>query len=323
MAGSSVEDSVNRRDGHVAVEHKGRVLVLGGDSEEAGFWSTEEILIYNSLTQKWTSRRTTGNRPIEFVYVAATVMDDTMYVVDLDTSIWSLDLDTYSWGQLEPIGIGPLRYKGSFYFIFTDIFILIRCDINAVCWTYGDKVFLFGGTGPAPTATHKGMLDTLFEFCGDPSNPGCGWSNQLVVYNSLSNRWEWPKYSGQAPSPRSGHSVSVVGNMAYVFGGWGGDTGKNDLHCLDLVSMKWSLVVPDTVAVDVPLRRFGQTMTPIHTGSEEGLLLYGGRDSITTVLGDCWWMDLHQHPHSWVRCSHLELGPRSDHAAVVLDSQVS
>ena len=74
---------------------------------------------------------------------------------------------------------------------------------------------------------------------------------------------------------------------------------------------------------DSHLDRFGQTMTPIHTGSEEGLLLYGGRDSITTVLGDCWWMDLHQHPHSWVRCSHLELGPRSDHAAVVLDSQVS
>ena len=98
-------------------------------------------------------------------------------------------------------------------------------------------------------------------------NPGWGWSNQLVVYNSLSNRWEWPKYSGQAPSPRAGHSVSVVGNKAYVFGGEG-DTGwMNDLHCLDLVSMRWSLVVPDTVAVDVPVGRFLQTMTPIHTGS--------------------------------------------------------
>ena len=150
-------------------------------------------------------------------------------------------------------------------------------------------------------------MGTLFEFY--EHNPGWGWSNQLVVYNSLSNRWEWPKYSGQAPSPRAGHSVSVVGNKAYVFGGEG-DTGwMNDLHCLDLVSMRWSLVVPDTVAVDVPVGRSWQTMTPIHTGREEGLLIYGGYDSNNTTLGDCWRMDLHQHPHSWVRCSHLELGP--------------
>ena len=113
------------------------------------------------------------------------------------------------------------------------------------------------------------------------------------MFNSVSNRWEWPKYSGQAPSPRANHSVSVVGNKAYVFGGEG-DTGlMNDLHCLDLVSMKWSLVMPNTEAVDVPVGRWGQTMTPIHTGREEGLLLYGGVDSNTTVLGDCWRMDLH------------------------------
>ena len=116
--------------------------------------------------------------------------------------------------------------------------------------------------------------------------------------------------------------MSVVGNKAYVFGGRHHDTWLNDLHCLDLVSMKWSLVVPDTVAVDVPVGRSWQTMTPIHTGREEGLLIYGGYDSNNTTLGDCWRMDLHQHPHSWVRCSHLELGPREDHAAVVLDNQV-
>merc|ERR1719318_521159 len=63
-------------------------------------------------------------------------------------------------------------------------------------------------------------------------------------------------------------------------------------------------------------------MTPIHTGREEALLIYGGYGSNNTALGDCWRMDLHQHPHSWVRCSHLELGPRCGHQAVVLDNQV-
>ena len=40
------------------------------------------------------------------------------------------------------------------------------------------------------------------------------------------------------------------------------------------------------------------------------------------VLGDCWRMDLGQQPRSWVRCPHLELGPRGFHASVALDHQV-
>ena len=31
-------------------------------------------------------------------------------------------------------------------------------------------------------------------------------------------------------------------------------------------------------------------------------------------------MDLTQQPYTWIRCSHLELGPRLYHAAVELDS---
>jgi len=362
-----VEDNVNKRAGHVAVGHKGRALVWGGYMENQmdndQYWSSGEILIYNSLTQKWTSRRTTGDIPSKCSGAAATVMDDTMYVVagfhkivvslkslregrlkemsgaaqessdhasdssdedddddddssghmvssvEISNSIWSLDLNTYSWKKLEPVGVPPLR-----------------CDKTA-CWTYGDKVFLFGGFGPPPAASQVDKLGTLFEFCEDPTtNSGFGsytrgWSNQLVVYNSVSNRWEWPNCTGQAPSPRAAHSVSVVGNMAYVFGGRHHDTRLNDLHCLDLVSMKWSLVVSDTEAVDVPVGRSWQTMTSIHTGREEGgLLIYGGFDNNLTALGDCWRMDLHQHPHSWVRCSHLELGPRLWHAAVGLDN---
>merc|ERR1719186_161406 len=126
---------------------------------------------------------------------------------------------------------------------------------------------------------------------------------------------------GQAPSPRAAHSVSVVGSMAYVFGGRHLDTRLNDLHSLDLVTLKWSLLVANTDALDVPVGRSWQTMTPIHTGMEEGgLIMYGGFDNNLTALGDCWRMDLSQEPSTWVRCPHLELGPRLWHAAVGLDT---
>ena len=85
--------------------------------------------------------------------------------------------------------------------------------------------------------------------------------------------------------------------------------------------MRWSLVVADTDALDVPVGRSWQTMTPIHTGREEGgLVIYGGFDNNLTALGDCWRMDLNCQPCSWVRCPHLELGPRLWHAAVGLDN---
>jgi len=353
-----LEDNVNKRAGHVAVGHRGRALVWGGYMENQvdndQYWSSGEIWLYNSLTQTWASHRTVGDIPSKCSGAAATVMEDTMYVVagfhkivvsmksiregsqsslaqessehasdssdseddesgpmvssvEIANSIWSLDLNTYTWNKLEPGGDPPLR-----------------CDKTA-CWTFGDKVYLFGGFGPPPS--HMNKLGTLFEFCEDPTTTSGygsytrGWSNQLVVFNTTTKKWEWPVCTGQAPSPRAAHSVSVVGSTAYVFGGRHLDTRLNDLHSLDLITLKWSLVVADTDALDVPVGRSWQTMTPIHTGMEEGgLVMYGGFDNNLTALGDCWRMDLSQQPSSWVRCRHLELGPRLWHAAVGLDT---
>merc|ERR1719430_1329529 len=103
---------------------------------------------------------------------AATVMDDTMYVVAGFHKI--------------VVSMKSLR------------------EDKTACWTYGDKVYLFGGFGPPP-ASQVDKLGSLFEFVEDPTTTSGyssytrGWSNQLVVYNSLTNRWEWPACTGQAP----------------------------------------------------------------------------------------------------------------------------
>ena len=69
--------------------------------------------------------------------------------------------------------------------------------------------------------------------------------------------------------------------------------------------------------------RIWASMTPIQTGKKEGgLLIYGGINNIGIILGDCWRIDLEEQPSSWVRCPHLELGPRALHASVALGSQV-
>lgn len=352
------ENKVNMRAGHVAVSHRERAIVWAGYLEnpvdDDQYWNSSEVMIYNSLTQTWTCQRTTGDVPTKCSGAAATVLGDVMYVVagfhkivvslkafreenanrndvfdsdsdddednvvssvEISNCIWALDLETFIWSKLTPSGEPPLK-----------------CDKTA-CWSFKDKVYIFGGFGPPPVNSqnypslnsikHK----SLFDFCEDPStNSGMGhymrgWSNQLVCYNSSNNSWEWPVTSGSAPSPRAAHSVAVVGDMAYVFGGRHLDNRLNDLYSLNLTTMRWNNLISNNRDNKIPVGRSWQTLTPIVTGkSEGGLVMYGGFDNSLTALGDCWRIDLNMQPSTWVRCPHLEQGPRLWHASVELDT---
>lgn len=340
------EARVSRRAGHIAVAHRERGLVWGGYEESQvdtdQYLPSSELMIYNSLTQTWTAKKTTGEVPTKCSGAGAAVLGDVMYVVagfhkimitmnalrevngwmsdsdeepegdtvetvEISNSIWSLDLETYVWTKLSPDGVPPLR-----------------CDKTAV-WTHKDKVYIFGGFGPPPTKEQRLEMGKLFEFCDDPQSSQSiynrGWSNQLVCYNTSTDTWEWPVTSGPAPSPRAAHSVARVGDTAYVFGGRHLDTRLNDLYSLNLITMRWNLLVSNNCADNTPVGRSWQTMTPIQTGKEEGgLVIYGGFDNALTALGDCWRMDLQHQPSTWVRCPHLELGPRLWHASLELDS---
>lgn len=235
--------------------------------------------------------------------------------VEISCSLWSLDLLTWVWTKLEPEGEPPLR-----------------CDKTA-CWSYEGKVYMFGGFGPPPSISKLEKQGSLYEFVEDPSTVMAyggytrGWSNQLVVYERSSNRWVWPHATGSPPSPRAAHSATQVGTAAYIFGGRHMETRLNDLHMLDLRTLHWSLVIADTAMGEVntvPRGRSWQSMTALHTGkSEGGLLLYGGFNNNQAAMGDCWRIDLALQPPAWVRCPHLEMGPRLWHAAASPDpSQV-
>ena len=77
------------------------------------------------------------------------------------------------------------------------------------------------------------------------------------------------------------------------------------------------------ISENTPVDRIWASMSPIQTGKEEGgLLIYGGKNNIRTILGDCWRIDLEEQPSSWIRCPHLELEPRASHASVALGNQV-
>ena len=185
-------------------------------------------MVFNSITQRWTTRMTTGEVPPGLASAAAAVLDHVMYVVAGRTEskftgdIWALNLKTFVWSKLCPEGVPPLRC----------------CATSA--WSHGDKIWMFGGQGTPPSANQ----DIQLGLCGGeylPLYDDQGLSNQLVCYDPATNAWEWPSSTGTAPSPQAGHSVTRMGDTVYVFGGAQENGMGNDFYSLDLNTLRFEI----------------------------------------------------------------------------------
>ncbi|XP_033115910.1 acyl-CoA-binding domain-containing protein 4-like [Anneissia japonica] len=114
-----------------------------------------------------------------------------------------LDMKTWTWSLVKAIGRAPTRaYHSSCLF--------------------RDELFVFGGVFPNP----------------DPKPDGC--SNQLLIYRLDTQNWYEPIVNGKKPTPRSGHSATVIGDQMVIFGGWDAPLCFNDLIILDLTLMEFS-----------------------------------------------------------------------------------
>ena len=129
-------------------------------------------------------------------------------------------------------------------------------------WEHGGLIFLFGGycqDGARLASSHQ-----PYQVTQDPRTGGA-WTNALVVYNprwhhtnsslgltlnmfalSRRNCYQYPSTRGCPPSPRCGSAACVVGHRVFLFGGRCKQRRLNDLHCLDLATLAWSLLDPAT-----------------------------------------------------------------------------
>lgn len=75
---------------------------------------------------------------------------------------------------------------------------------------------------------------------------GLQWRDAKALYNSFFSMWyqpdvRFPDSSEPVPGPRAAHSCNLIGNKLFVFGGWNGKKGLNDLNVLNVDTMEWSL----------------------------------------------------------------------------------
>lgn len=61
-----------------------------------------------------------------------------------------------------------------------------------------------------------------------------GCFNDLWVFDCISKKWNLIDGHAQVPTKRHGHSLTLVNDIAILFGGYGGATGRlNDTWKLD------------------------------------------------------------------------------------------
>ncbi|KAL6974809.1 hypothetical protein U1Q18_048406 [Sarracenia purpurea var. burkii] len=118
---------------------------------------------------------------------------------------------------------------------FSDVIVL---NLDTMAW----NTLSTTGHGPGPRDSHSAVLvgSQMIVFGG---TNGSKKVNDLHILDLGSREWTRPNCKGTRPSPRESHTATLVGDdKLVIFGGSGeGDTNYlNDLHFLDLKTMRWT-----------------------------------------------------------------------------------
>ncbi|RDB28537.1 Tip elongation aberrant protein 1 [Hypsizygus marmoreus] len=167
------------------------------------------LYLLNLVSREWTRVTVHGLGPVGR-YGHAVTMAGSKFIVfggQVDgqflNELWSFDLNSLRtravWEFIEPAGGEvPARRTGH------------------VCLTYGEKIFIFGGT------------DGQYHY------------NDTWSFDLQTRQWSELQCIGFIPTPREGHAAAVIDDVIYVFGGRGVD-GKDlsDLSAFKISNQRW------------------------------------------------------------------------------------
>lgn len=121
--------------------------------------------------------------------------------------------------------------------------------------------------------------------------------------------WEEVLSSGQCYTPRTGHAAFLVGTALYVFGGIDDQSRQQDLHQLDLTTLRWTKLNPTG---SLPSKRSGMQTSTVGTS----VYFFGG---YTKKEGE-YFNDLYEFNPMTGSFGEIKTGesppPRTDHTLV-------
>jgi len=308
--GNSVPE---KRSGHVAVFHKGLLIVFGGygdnrDDASDEFLYFKSIWCYSVEASQWTRHNSKGTLPEKNTGACAAVIGKELFLFGgylqsrgHSNQLSSLDLTTFTWKDLndKTSGVTPSSRD------------------KFGCWIDGQNIIYFGGFGHPPENWSKVKGDFCFEEFPLAWSHGTGWNNHLHILDTSVLKWSQPKGSGSVPSPRAAFSISQIGRKCFLFGGRFKEHRRNDLYVLDSKSFHWTQLEP---IGDSPSGRSWHVMENV---SNNHLFIYGGFDNEGNALKDTWIYNISQNTWSELKTASKNLdifAPRMWHTACKTDS---
>lgn len=148
--------------------------------------------------------------------------------------------------------------------------------------------------GGASLATVGNMI-VLF---GGADRGQCSFGDLWVCSNNETFEWRKVECTGDAPTPRSGHAVTSVDNIMFLFGGidFSEEAVYNDLYILNTDTWEWSYV--GEAGEEVVARNSHSLGIVSSSALESGceaqryLVVYGGASPELGPLGDTYYAEL-------------------------------
>ncbi|XP_059654395.1 uncharacterized protein LOC132301134 [Cornus florida] len=192
---------------------------------------------------------------------------------------------------------------------FADVLVL---NLDTMAW----NTLVTNGQGPGPRDSHSAVIvgHRMIVFGG---TNGSKKVNDLHILDLRSREWTQPNCKGVPPSPRESHTATLVGyEKLVIFGGSGEGEANylNDLHVLDLKTMRWT---SPEVKGDVPAPR--DSHIAVAVGNK--LFVYGG-DCGDRYQDDVDMLDMDTLTWSRLAVQGSSPGFRAGHAAVNIGTKV-
>ncbi|XP_077273534.1 leucine zipper like transcription regulator 1 [Temnothorax americanus] len=272
-----------RRSKHTIVAYKDAIYVFGGDNGKS---MLNDLLRFDVKEKSWGRAFATGTPPAPRYHHSAVVHGASMFVfggytgdIHSNSNLSNKnDLFEYrflsaQWSEWKFIGVTPVPRSAHGAAVYDNkLWIFAGYDGNARLndmWTISlapndfkawEKVTQVGECPPTccnfPVTVAR---ESMFVFSGQS---GAKTTNSLFEFHFKERRWTRISTEhilrGAPPPParRYGHTMVSFDRHLYVFGGAADSALSNDLHCYDLDTQTWNVILPSTDSQVPPGRLF-------------------------------------------------------------------
>ncbi|XP_015122365.1 leucine-zipper-like transcriptional regulator 1 [Diachasma alloeum] len=287
-----------RRSKHTVVAYKDAIYVFGGDN---GKRMLNDLLRFDVKEKSWGRAFATGTPPAPRYHHSAVVHDSSMFVFggytgDIHSNsnltnkndLFEYRFQNGQWTEWKFIGKTPVARSAHGAAVYDNkLWIFAGYDGNARLndmWTISllpgelriwEEVVQSGDCPPTccnfPVAVAR---ESMFVFSGQS---GAKITNSLFQFHFRDKRWTRISTEhilrGAPPPParRYGHTMVSFHRHLYVFGGAADSTLPNDLHCYDLDTQTWNVVIPSNDS-EIPSGRLFHAAAVI----AEAMYIFGG-----------------------------------------------